>query len=72
MEESKNINRRKFIRNSAYAGAGIWLSSKIPFNAFAKDDVKKITILSTNDTHSRIEPFPMDGSRNKGLAGCAR
>ncbi|MEA3494539.1 MAG: metallophosphatase [Bacteroidota bacterium] len=72
MEESKKINRRKFIRNSVYAGAGIWLSSKIPFNSFAKNDVKKITILSTNDTHSRIEPFPMDGSRNQGLAGCAR
>jgi len=32
----------------------------------------KLTILHTNDTHSRIEPFPMDGSRNQGLGGVAK
>src|SRR5690606_8248879 len=29
-------------------------------------------ILHTNDTHSRIDPFPMDGGRNQGLGGVAR
>lgn len=30
---------------------------------------EKLTILHTNDTHSRIDPFPMDGSRNEGQGG---
>jgi len=29
------------------------------------------TILHTNDVHSRLDPFPMDGSRNQGLGGVA-
>ncbi|HAQ38872.1 MAG TPA: metallophosphatase [Saprospirales bacterium] len=37
-----------------------------------QDKYIKITILHTNDTHSRIEPFPMDGSRNQGLGGVAK
>ena len=31
----------------------------------------KLTVLHTNDTHSRLEPFPMDGGRNQGLGGIA-
>jgi 5'-nucleotidase len=31
----------------------------------------KLTILHTNDTHSRLEPFPMDGGKNQGLGGIA-
>ena len=31
----------------------------------------KLTILHTNDVHSRIDPFPMDGGRNQGLGGVA-
>ncbi|MFD2570004.1 bifunctional metallophosphatase/5'-nucleotidase [Spirosoma soli] len=31
-----------------------------------------LTILHTNDVHSRLDPFPMDGSRNAGKGGIAR
>ncbi|GAB4022450.1 metallophosphatase [Spirosoma koreense] len=31
-----------------------------------------LTILHTNDVHSRLDPFPMDGSRNAGKGGVAR
>ncbi len=31
-----------------------------------------LTILHTNDVHSRLDPFPMDGSRNAGRGGIAR
>lgn len=42
-----------------------------PLKTFAaKED--GLTILYTNDWHSRIDPFPMDGSRNQGLGGAAR
>ena len=32
----------------------------------------KLTILHTNDVHSRLDPFPMDGSRMQGLGGVAQ
>ena len=43
----------------------------MPARAFAKEKIR-LVILHTNDTHSRIDPFPMDGSRNQGLGGVAR
>lgn len=42
-------------------------------NAWAKDpEITRITILHTNDVHSRIDPFPNDGSRNAGLGGASK
>jgi len=64
-------NRRKFITQSALA-AGALLSSNGLFAALQKENAaKKLTILHTNDVHSRLEPFPMDGSKNQGLGGVA-
>src|SRR5690606_12933908 len=31
----------------------------------------RLTILHTNDWHSRIEAFPKDGSANQGMGGAA-
>ncbi|MFM2137990.1 MAG: hypothetical protein RJA57_297, partial [Bacteroidota bacterium] len=39
--------------------------------ALSDDAVLRLTILHTNDTHSRLDPFPMDGGRNQGLGGVA-
>ncbi len=65
------MNRRNFIRTvgttTVLAGAGV-----VPMNAFVRPEVTKLTILHTNDMHSRIEPFPMDGGRAQGLGGVAR
>jgi len=36
------------------------------------DDEFRLVVLHTNDTHSRIDPFPMDGGRFAGLGGAAR
>ncbi|MCF2490672.1 bifunctional UDP-sugar hydrolase/5'-nucleotidase [Dyadobacter sp. CY347] len=63
-------NRRDFLKKSAGAGALLALGN--PFEAFARESTVRLTILHTNDVHSRIEPFPMDGSRNQGLGGVAR
>ncbi len=64
-------NRRKFITQSALA-AGAILSSNSLFAEIEKDAAaKRLTILHTNDVHSRLEPFPMDGGRNQGLGGVA-
>ncbi len=43
----------------------------LPSNLYAATDETRLVILHTNDVHSRIEPFPMDGSRNQGLGGVA-
>jgi 5'-nucleotidase len=66
------MNRRKFITDTTCAGM---LVATRGFNlaAFGQNaDIIKLTILHTNDVHSRVEPFPMDGSRNQGLGGAAR
>jgi 5'-nucleotidase len=64
-------NRRKFLQQTVLA-AGSLLASKSVFAGLADiNDVTKLTILHTNDVHSRLEPFPMDGGRNQGLGGVA-
>ena len=64
------LNRREFVRSSALA-AGALITG--PHLASAMEDMVpyKLTILHTNDTHSRLEAFPMDGSRNQGMGGIA-
>lgn len=69
MEESL-LNRRSFIKTTATLGLYGALASS-PLRALAKRENITITILHTNDWHSRIEPFPMDGSSNQGLGGAA-
>ena len=66
------INRRKFISQSVMAG-GALLASSITNNGYAENFAAKdtLTILHTNDVHSRLDPFPMDGSKTAGLGGVA-
>jgi 5'-nucleotidase len=71
MEELLLNDRRAFLKSSMSA-AGLLALSASPFAEAAKDELVQLTILHTNDVHSRIEPFPMDGSRNQGLGGVAR
>lgn len=63
-------SRKSFIKQAAYS-AGALLAG--PTIARMVDDFSplKLTILHTNDTHSRLDPFPMDGSRNQGMGGVA-
>ena len=71
MEELRFINRRKFIKQSIALGAMASLNAYHKQAQAAGQEIR-LTILHTNDVHSRIEPFPMDGSRNQGLGGVAR
>ncbi len=65
-------NRRNFLKESAKAGSVIVAANLLPLDIFASDEkVDKITILHTNDVHSRLESFPLDGSKNAGLGGVA-
>ncbi len=64
-------NRKSFIKASATA-ATLLATGQFPIEAMvAKDEETILTILHTNDVHSRIEPFPMDGGKNQGLGGAA-
>ena len=65
------LNRRKFLRETAMATGALLTSSLLPNIADANVVTDKITILHTNDVHSRLEAFPQDGSKNAGLGGVA-
>jgi 5'-nucleotidase len=69
MAESQ-LNRRRFIKGTA-VGAALLALGLNPESVYAKDDLVKLVFLHTNDVHSRIDPFPMDGSRNQGRGGVA-
>ena len=65
------LNRRKFISQSALAAGAIIVGPNLARAAEWFETDVRLTILHTNDTHSRIDPFPMDGGRNQGLGGVA-
>ncbi len=62
------LNRRSFLQQSALTAAAL-VANKIV--AAEETAVQRLVILHTNDVHSRLDPFPMDGSRNQGLGGVA-
>jgi 5''-nucleotidase/2'',3''-cyclic phosphodiesterase and related esterases len=71
MDESYAIDRRRFLKRAGVLAASSAFAS-LPLATLADGEQIPLTILHTNDVHSRIEPFPMDGSRNQGLGGVAR
>jgi 5'-nucleotidase len=64
------MNRRQFVKNAALGMAGLSLVS-LPAEGWAAAPIQ-LTILHTNDMHSRIDPLPQDGRTNAGLGGMAR
>ena len=60
------MDRRKFLKNSVFGSLA--LGSTIHNYSCETSDLKKITILHTNDVHSHIEPFSSKHSEfpNKG------
>jgi 5'-nucleotidase len=69
MNELK-LNRRNFLGKAVTGATLLTLGGNIP-QVYGKNEITKITILHTNDVHSRIDPFPMDGSLNAGKGGVA-
>jgi 5'-nucleotidase len=62
------MNRRKFIVDTSLTAGALMMGAP----AIAHTSVgSRLTILHTNDVHSRLDPFPMDGSRNAGQGGVA-
>ncbi|MCS7028507.1 MAG: metallophosphatase [Bacteroidia bacterium] len=66
------MSRRTFLKQIFVSGAALSIGGPGLVTGWAKSKPIRITILHTNDVHSRIEPFPMDGSKVQGLGGFAR
>lgn len=69
------MKRKQFLENIFQAG----LISVVPSfvgslveNPFIPAYSKKITILHTNDTHARIDPFPDNAGKYAGMGGIAK
>ena len=62
---------RDFIQKTAASSALLGLSG-VSLSSFSTLETKKITILHTNDTHSHIDPFPIDHPKNTNMGGAAR
>ena len=65
------MKRRKFLQNMGASGF-LFGTGTFPLKAFNEPEISKLTILHTNDVHSRIEPFPMDGGKYQGMGGAER
>lgn len=65
------LNRRRFISQTAFAAGTMLAGNSLLKEMLEEQKSYRLTILHTNDVHSRIDPFPMDGSRNQGLGGVA-
>ena len=65
------MKRRDFIQKTAASSALLGLSG-VSLSSFSTIETKKITILHTNDTHSHIDPFPVDHPKNPNMGGAAR
>ncbi len=65
------MRRRRFLRYVSASGVLV-TAGAFPTEAFARPEFQRLVILHTNDVHSHIDPFPMDGSKLQGLGGAAR
>jgi len=67
---AKTITRRSFIRNLSVGGAII--AGSLPLLAVQNKDTHHLCILHTNDTHSRIDPYPANDPNYPNMGGYAR
>ncbi|MFW5777697.1 MAG: bifunctional metallophosphatase/5'-nucleotidase [Bacteroidota bacterium] len=70
-ERKNNISRRSFIRSSIY-GSMVLMSSGLSNELFASEEISHLCILHTNDTHSRIDPYPENDPNYPLMGGYAR
>ena len=71
MDALKCYNRREFLSKGIRLAAVAGLYA-LPGELMADAQMESVTILHTNDTHSRIDPFPEGDPRYAGMGGVAR
>jgi 5'-nucleotidase len=64
------LNRRKFLALAGISGAAAL--SGFSVMAAMKPSLKRLTILHTNDTHSRLDPYPSNDPNFPNMGGYAR
>jgi 5'-nucleotidase len=64
------MKRRKFLNHLGAISTGLVCGGSFLPKSFTEDTVK-VTILHTNDTHSRIDPFPDYAGKLAGKGGAA-
>ncbi|NID10622.1 bifunctional metallophosphatase/5'-nucleotidase [Fibrivirga algicola] len=69
--DASHSTRRQFLKHVG-AAAVVGALPLPDLLASTGPKTTSLTILHTNDVHSRLDPFPMDGSRNAGRGGIAR
>lgn len=65
------LTRKAFIRDNIITAGAFFAGKSLLTEIMAEEKEYKLTILHTNDVHSRLDPFPMDGGTNQGLGGVA-
>lgn len=66
------MQRRTFLQKVT-AASSLMAMGALPAEAFyGAEELTRITIMHTNDMHSRIEPFSLDGTKYEGRGGAAR
>ncbi|MDZ4667068.1 MAG: metallophosphatase [bacterium] len=71
MDESQKNSRKQFIKHTLYL-VGFGALANSPVRVLAQTEPKTLTVLHTNDWHSRIEPFPAIDKNYGGMGGAAR
>ena len=66
------MDRKTFIKRLSSAGIGYSVLATTPLLSYSGKSNRLLTILHTNDTHARIEPFPAGSPRYAGMGGIAR
>ncbi len=69
MAEFHSQNRRSFIKALGKGAMGLSALSLLPTELLAAAGTSALTILYTNDMHSRVEAFPSNDAKFPGLGG---
>jgi 5'-nucleotidase len=65
------MKRRDFVKKSLLVSGGLALTPRFLTNELI-DSKAKLTILHTNDTHSNIDPFPLNHAKFPGMGGVSK
>ena len=65
------LTRKEFLYSNMLAAGGLITGRSLISELIAEEKSYQLTVLHTNDVHSRLDPFPMDGGINQGLGGVA-
>ncbi len=62
------MHRKDFIQQATLASAALFANTKA-WSHQQRIDHTSLTVLHTNDVHSRLDPMPMDGGKYEGKGG---